>query len=70
MAGISMGVASVLEFQSLFVFIIENWVPAMTRHHTGSNIYILWTRNVPIDCQTVMPSFHDIIALFVGKIEQ
>ena len=34
----------------IFIFFVkENWVCAMTRHHAGSNIDILLTRNLPID---------------------
>ena len=37
------------DVQSLFFFIKENWICAMTRHHAESNINILLTRNLPID---------------------
>ena len=30
-------------------FIKESWICAMTRHHAGSNINILLTRNLPFD---------------------
>ena len=43
------GVASVLDFQSLFFFIKENWICATTRNHAESNINMLLTRNLPID---------------------
>ena len=32
------GLASVLDVQSLFFFIKENWICVMTRHHAESNI--------------------------------
>ena len=32
-----------------FVFVKENWIYAMTRHHAESNIDILLTRNLPFD---------------------
>ena len=44
-----LGVASVLDVQSLFFFIEENWICAMTRHRADSNINILLTRNFPFD---------------------
>ena len=40
------GVASVLDVQSFFFFIKENWICAMTRYHAESNINILSTRNL------------------------
>ena len=43
------GVASVLDVQSLFFFIEEKWICAMTRDRADSNINILLTRNFPID---------------------
>ena len=43
------GLASVLDFQSLFVFIKGNWVCAMARHHVEPNINISLTRNLPFD---------------------
>ena len=43
------GVASIMDVQSLFFFIKENWICAMTRHHAESNINILLTRNLPTD---------------------
>ena len=42
------GVASVLDAQSLFFFIKENWICTIIKHHDGSN-NILLTRNLPID---------------------
>ena len=42
-------VASVLDVQSLFTFIKENWICTMTRHHAESNINILLTGNLPRD---------------------
>ena len=42
-------VVSVLDVQSLFFFIKENWICAMTRHHVESKINTLLTRNLPID---------------------
>ena len=30
-------------------FIKESWICGMTRHHAGSNINILLTRNLPFD---------------------
>ena len=41
--------ARVLDVQSFFIIITENWVCAMTRNHAESNINILLTRNLPID---------------------
>ena len=41
--------ASVLDVQSLFFFIKENWICAMTRHHAEPNINMLLTRNPPFD---------------------
>ena len=38
--------ASVLDVQSLFFFIKEDWICVMTRHHTN---YVLLTRNLPFD---------------------
>ena len=44
------GGARVLDVQSLFFFIKENWICATTRQHAESNINILLTRrNLPID---------------------
>ena len=34
---------------SLYFFIKENWICAMTRHYAESNISMLLTRNLPID---------------------
>ena len=42
------GVASILEVQSLFFFIKENEIRAMTRQHAESNM-ILLTRNLSIE---------------------
>ena len=42
------GVASVLDVQSLFFFIKENWICFITRHHAESNINISLARNLPI----------------------
>ena len=42
------GIASVLDIQSLFFFVKENWICAMNRHHAESN-NILLTRNLSID---------------------
>ena len=37
--------------RSIFIFFIkENWICAMTRHHTERKINILLTRNLPFDC--------------------
>ena len=47
--GGAVGLASVLDFQSLFVFIKGNWVCAMARHHVEPNINISLTRNLPFD---------------------
>ena len=38
--------ANVLDVQSLFFFIKESWIWAMTRHHADN---ILLTRNLPFD---------------------
>ena len=35
--------------QSLFS-IKENWIFSMTRHHAESNINVLLSRNLPIEC--------------------
>ena len=40
---------SVMDVQSLFFFIKENWICAMTRHQAEPNINILLTRNLPFD---------------------
>ena len=53
------GLASVVEFQSSFLVVKENWSCVMTRHYTESSINVLLTRNVPL---TVKPSFNDITA--------
>ena len=44
------GVASVLDIQSLFFFIKENWICVMTRYHAEPNI-ILLIRNVSSDSE-------------------
>ena len=38
------GLSGVLNIQSLFLFIKENWICTMTRHHANN---ILLTRNLP-----------------------
>ena len=43
------GVTSVLEVQSLFSSITENWICSMTRHDAQPTINILLTRNFPFD---------------------
>ena len=43
------GLASVLDVQSLFFFIKESWISAMTRHHADPKSNILLTRNLPFD---------------------
>ena len=43
------GLESVLDVQSLFFFIEENWICAVTRHHAEPNINMLLTRNFPFD---------------------
>ena len=43
------GLASVLDVQSLFFYIKENWICAMTRYHAKPNINILLSRNLPFD---------------------
>ena len=40
------GVSGILDAQSLFFFIKENWISAMTTHHVEPN-NILLTRNLP-----------------------
>ena len=40
------GLASVLDVQSLFFFVKENWIWAMTRHHA---INIILTGNLVFD---------------------
>ena len=40
------GLASVLDLQSLFFFIEENWISAMKIHHAETN-NILLTGNLP-----------------------
>ena len=42
------GLTSVLDVQSLFFFIKENWICATTRHHAEPN-NILLTRNLPFE---------------------
>ena len=44
-----MGVASVLDVLSLFIFVKEDWICIMTRYHVELNINVLLTRNLPID---------------------
>ena len=44
------GLVSVLDVQSLFFVIKENWICAMTRYHTEPKINISLTRNLPYDC--------------------
>ena len=41
--------ASVLDVQSLFFLVKENWICAVTRQHAEPNINILLTRNLPFD---------------------
>ena len=43
------GIASVLDGQSLFFFTKENWIRAITRHHTEPNLNMLLMRNLPFD---------------------
>ena len=43
------GLASVLDFQYLFIFTKENWISDMTKYHPGPNIDVLLTRNLPFD---------------------
>ena len=43
------GVTSVLEVQSLFSSITENWICSMTRHDAQPTTNILLTRNFPFD---------------------
>ena len=43
------GLVSVLDAQSLFFFLKENWICATTRHHAEPNINMLLTRNLPFD---------------------
>ena len=38
------GLANVLDVKSLFFFLKENWIYALTRHHANN---ILLTRNLP-----------------------
>ena len=44
--GLGEGVSGVLDVQSLFFFIKENWISAMITHHVEPN-NILLTRNLP-----------------------
>ena len=47
----AVGLASILDVQSYFFIIKENWIWAMTRHHANN---ILLTRNLHFD--SVKPS--------------
>ena len=68
-SGVVLGVASVLDVQSLFFFIKENWICAMTRYHAESNINILSTRNLLIesDIRQWSHPYNDTIALLWAK---
>ena len=45
------GLASVVDVQSLFFFIKENWICAVTRYHVEPNINILSKRNLLFDSE-------------------
>ena len=53
---------SVLDVQSLFFFIKENWICTMTRHHAEPN-NILLTRNLPFDSDVRLRSHPLMIPL-------
>ena len=60
------GVSGVSECsgRSIFIFFIkENWISAMTRHHTERKINILLTRNLPFDCDVRQWSHRLMISL-------
>ena len=54
------GLVSVLDLQSLFSFIRENWICAMTRHHAEPNINISLTKKFPFDYD-VRQWFHPLM---------
>ena len=47
--GGGIGFSEYSEVQSLFFFVKENWICAMTRHHTEPKNNISLTRNLPFD---------------------
>ena len=48
---------------NLYFFIKENWICAMTRHHTEPKINMLLTKNLPFDCDVRQRSHSLMIRL-------
>ena len=64
------GLASILDVQSLFFFIKENWICTMTRHHAESRITTLLTRKLLFDTDTRQWSHPLMIPLHVCGINR